>query len=389
MELFRQELYKVFTRKAALLAALFMVALAVFSGAAQVSSWTVLGNIRSYYSESFSPDGKVVTAAEAAKADKDFAQYARRNLFAPSPLLTVNQNRACYYDMLASTAYYQPLKLRGELAQNSTDMAKLAAKDGKNNYNYRNLALQTSRMEKLPTTPRLYFTLPWGDTLLFPNTLGCILVFVLVLLGIAPIFSEEYSSGMDSIILSSRNGRRKVVGAKIFAGIVWCVAAEVLFTLVDFAVQTIGYGGVYGWNAPLSALGAYSASLLNLNVLPYFLLQTLMSAIGVVFFGLLVLLISSLSRNVLVPFFVGGAVFAVPMFIETTFRNGVPAWALKLADYSYAKLMGPSDMLTGWRTLNLFGYPVYYSVALPVFLGLLSVAVVLLTRRVFALRQVG
>ena len=48
MELFRQELYKVFTRKAGLLAALFMIALAVFSGAEQVSTWNTLGNIRSY-----------------------------------------------------------------------------------------------------------------------------------------------------------------------------------------------------------------------------------------------------------------------------------------------------------------------------------------------------
>lgn len=96
------------------------------------------------------------------------------------------------------------------------------------------------------------------------GTNGAILAFVIAIC-LAPIFSLEYSSHMDSLILSSRFGKNKVIQAKLITGISFAL----LFTLLLFGIFFLEIKGVYGlsgWNLPVqvSASGFYLSIPINL-----------------------------------------------------------------------------------------------------------------------------
>ena len=94
------------------------------------------------------------------------------------------------------------------------------------------------------------------DMMLSYVTTFLLFAAVLLIVMIAPVFSDEYTSGMDSLILSSRYGKTRCARAKILASFV--TAATILIGTVAFIVLvTIGYFGTDGFavDAHLCATG--------------------------------------------------------------------------------------------------------------------------------------
>ena len=81
----------------------------------------------------------------------------------------------------------------------------------------------------------------------------CILLICLILI---PVFSQEYSSGMDSLILGSKFGKNRLVRAKIAAAYLTGTALFLVNVLV-MAIISLGCYGMEGWNLPIQTANPF------------------------------------------------------------------------------------------------------------------------------------
>ncbi|MBU5485562.1 ABC transporter permease [Clostridium sp. MSJ-11] len=81
------------------------------------------------------------------------------------------------------------------------------------------------------------------------NTLGLTAAFVMAIC-VAPLFSGEYVSGADQLILASKHGKNKLIAAKLFTG--FSLAAVICLVLIALSYGlSMGIFGADGSNAPL------------------------------------------------------------------------------------------------------------------------------------------
>lgn len=151
-----------------------------------------------------------------------------------------------------------------------------------------------------------------------------------VCIATAPVFSGEYQSGTDAVILSGRYGRTKLVRAKIISSMLFGVLAFTLHVIVAFGLP-LGAFGTEGWNLPLQAAGAsipypftfLQACLINMGVITLVLLAMI---------GLTLLLSAHMKSpylvlTVLVP------VLFLPLFLSPNGTDGAYNLTLFLLPY--------------------------------------------------------
>lgn len=179
------------------------------------------------------------------------------------------------------------------------------------------------------------------------------------------IFSNEYASGADSLILSSKHGRGLVIGAKLFTMFVVSTILIFLLIAINYVEAMIIWGGG-GANANITLLG---------NIFPYSLTvgqSVLLYLICVVMACLLFAAITAmLSAIIKAPFntIVIMSVFLIaPMFINVP--SGAPIWALNLEN------LLPTNMMAFWGALYEYQYEIFGLVIPPyIFLPIFSVIV--------------
>ncbi|MDP4152026.1 MAG: hypothetical protein Q8865_01105 [Bacillota bacterium] len=140
-----------------------------------------------------------------------------------------------------------------------------------------------------------------------------ILVFICIMLifCLSPIFSQEYSSGADSVILTTKYGKSKLIKAKIITA--YIVSTSILFI---FAVTLfIAYYFIYGFtgskcNIQLSTI--YLTSAFNLNFLGLWGLVFLYGFIGISVMTAITLLVSSKSNSPFYALSIALIIFFVP-----------------------------------------------------------------------------
>jgi hypothetical protein len=86
----------------------------------------------------------------------------------------------------------------------------------------------------------------------------------------------------------------------------------------------------------------------------------------------LVLLISAISKSSLIPFFMGGLVFATPILLHGKFQVDI-AWMNSIMELSYTEVMKVRNIFTGFKVYNFFGTPILY-----LYVALLTMAVLFL-----------
>lgn len=107
-------------------------------------------------------------------------------------------------------------------------------------------------------------TLGFDEYFRMQGTNGAILAFVIAIC-LAPIFSFEYGSHMDALILSSRFGKSKAIQAKLITGISFALLLTLLLSGLFFLEIGVIYG-LSGWNLPVqvSISGCYLSIPINL-----------------------------------------------------------------------------------------------------------------------------
>lgn len=77
------------------------------------------------------------------------------------------------------------------------------------------------------------------QTLNFTNIL---ILSILIVICLSPIFAEEYTTHVDALMLSAKNGRKKVMAAKLLTGLSFAAVISLTGYLVMLAEQIIIYG---------------------------------------------------------------------------------------------------------------------------------------------------
>lgn len=83
-------------------------------------------------------------------------------------------------------------------------------------------------------------------------TFGFVITAFMTIIGIGPIFSKEYSSGMDQFLLSSKYGRSKAVTAKILASLVFILSVIAIWSLYSITRSVYSFG-MHGWKSSLQS----------------------------------------------------------------------------------------------------------------------------------------
>lgn len=147
---------------------------------------------------------------------------------------------------------------------------------------------------------------------------------IVIIIAVSTIFSSEYSTKMDALILTTRYGKNQQITAKILASIIFTtVMLGGLFILfcIAFGVQY----GVLGWNADIQAnLGL---SLMGVN-LPLNNLQLIFFGLGIVwlagiFAAAVTAMISAVTKTPFSSLIVAFAIFVAPWIIRQLLPESV------------------------------------------------------------------
>lgn len=127
----------------------------------------------------------------------------------------------------------------------------------------------------------------------------------------------EYSSNMDSIVKSTKNGKSKLVLAK---SIVYGIAASLinLSILAVMSFKIIAGTHFNGLHMSIKNIWYFGNSGSDLTVLQMLMIMTLTVILGSFLFAQLGLWLSSISQKAVGPFFIGGLVMGIP-YIATHF----------------------------------------------------------------------
>lgn len=140
---------------------------------------------------------------------------------------------------------------------------------------------------------------------------------ILVVMIISPIFSDEYTSGMDALILTSRYGKKRCVLAKVLSAFCFSVTAEVLILLIGFLMFYAGHG-LTGWDADiqLSEMMVFSRIAQPLKCYEAALLTAFLAMVSTLTVTGLTLLFSVICPTSFVSIILAAVTYLAPMFFN-------------------------------------------------------------------------
>lgn len=187
------------------------------------------------------------------------------------------------------------------------------------------------------------------------------LLFVPLTFVIAPVFAVERSSGMDNLILSSRNGRRKIVIAKLLSVLAASTVVTALYLAATFLFGFLPHGSFHGWDAAIQSVPTYTRSLF-----PWRIWQ--LAAVGAAWlmftgavYSLMICLISSRMKSQMGTAGVSLAILFVNVGLAAM-GDTVTQRLGALVDFGLANVTLMKDMFGGYKGFNVFGMYVSYPV---------------------------
>jgi ABC-type transport system involved in multi-copper enzyme maturation permease subunit len=201
----------------------------------------------------------------------------------------------------------------------------------------------------------------------YPFTIGLI-----ILIALAPIFASEYSGKTDALLLTSKHGKRRLIYAKLKAGLLFAllswVAIELINTLLIFSIYGTTGAEAYWQNWMLDW------SPFVFNQLQITLVTIATSLLGAVFMAGIVMLISVLSKNQFVSLLIGGVMLLLPVL------------SFALTDYEAVQTIFnfmPTRILTAINEWQWFDLAYLFGKAIPVQYVIIVMAAFLLTISMF------
>lgn len=199
---------------------------------------------------------------------------------------------------------------------------------------------------------------------------------------ISGIFSEEYVSGADNLILSSKHGKGLVIGAKLLAAF-GIAAALIIFLMVVSYIEAMAVWGTSGAGAALTLLGNIFEYPITIGQSALF--YSICTLGSILLFTALTTFFSAAFKTPFNTIVVMAIILIVPMFI--VIPDSAPLWVFQLEQ------LLPTNMMAFWGAMSdlqyeIFGVVIPPYVFLPVFAIIASCVCICLSYRIFKRHQV-
>ncbi|WP_061320669.1 ABC transporter permease [Clostridium botulinum] len=378
MELLKQELYKIFSNKH-----LFLILALMLLFAHGFDLVTVVTNVKDKHGSTDNtynytkPFEGNITKEKEDKIFKLFESNEKKDK--DSEITNIYKNMWYNYsdqkrprfvaisDVLkeANPLFYnekfdkRPHDFKGyKLNELNKDLKELKKAGKENTYEYKNKDKANNMYKKL-SEPKFFHTESWNyiDGYVIDSNIA--IIVIMLLLGVSPIFSEEYKTKVSTIILSSKRGRSECVRAKILASIIYAVFIAFICNFISTILITKIYG-IEGFNAPMQCLYELSCSPYNFTISQFFIRLFFMSLIGSILFVLLILIVSNITKSSMITFFISGFIFVFPMVLQKIVGRANVWWKKPLISLSITQIFNAKAIYEVFSTINIFGQPLIY-----------------------------
>lgn len=219
-----------------------------------------------------------------------------------------------------------------------------------------------TEMNNKITTPYYFsYTKGWEDILSRGFLSITLLISIAICVCISPIFAFEYQTGADSIVLSTRYGKSKVITAKILAAVFFTTCLY-FSAILFFSILMLCNYGITGWNVHfqiVSLLSPYALTMLQVYlyslIIGYLVIMSSMS------FNML------LSANMKTSFSV--VVISIIWLLIPLFIPGSKSGLLfsRLMSLLPAKALEVFVLFSSYDIFELFGYIIPLPIAVIAF----------------------
>jgi ABC-type transport system involved in multi-copper enzyme maturation permease subunit len=248
-----------------------------------------------------------------------------------------------------------------------------------------NAALEKQMLKNVDLSYYSFYKGP-AEIIDYTGTFAFVVTGAMLLIGLSSTYTREYSSGVDNYILSSKKGRTVLTWSKLGAALIYTLIVVAAWEAVN-VISKLYLLGNFGWESPLQFVFRYFASPYGLNMLDFHLIQLGIHLAAAFGFAVLILFISSISRNSLLSFFISGAIFSLPfMLVEMV---PLKPWLFNLVHFSYLYIMRVDFLFNSFKTINIIGNPVLYPVAAVLWMVVLSVALAAGTFKVLKNKEIS
>lgn len=214
-------------------------------------------------------------------------------------------------------------------------------------YQYKSLLKERDMILQLPKEENLYLG---GWTSIFDFNVAATMKVILVVVGLATIFTKEYSTKVAYINLSSKKGRSKLNTAKLIAAMIYATVAFIFVTII-FHICGLPFGVGSGNEAIVNVIH----SVYDISIMEYYMLTLALSYIGIIAFAIITVLISLFCKNPLVSFGLPIVIFFLPEALM------VPEAIDKYTRYlNFTKLLKGKDIFGDYLSFNIFNNVVLY-----------------------------
>jgi len=292
--------------------------------------------------------------------------------FIPDLMFNINYARYIqhvdeYYNGSPKDAYDIPYGINVLEA----NIAKMEADGDTTSFAHNKLVNQLS-IEKSVGEPVYANTALWEKLFgTWGNVIVVIMLFMPLAYFIVPVFSMEASTGMDNLILSSINGRKKIVTAKLAAVLVTSVVVVMMYCLATFLANFLSLGSFVGWDAALRSVTTYLRSPIGASIWQYALVSAVWMVFCGGFLGVLYAFISSKINNSIAAFGVAlGAIFG--SLLLSDFSGLFPTALHSILKFVPSDMAQLSKVFGAYSVFNVFGMVVPYYVIAPVVIVILT-----------------
>ncbi|WP_405155260.1 hypothetical protein [Paenibacillus sp. FSL K6-0108] len=239
----------------------------------------------------------------------------------------------------------------------------------------------------------IYYNKPWGYLLEYIDQFGVVFMIIMILLGLAPVFAEEYALGTAVLLRSSKRGKGQLVSAKLMASMLYTVVCVVLFTGVNLLVYWLRFGNLAGADTSIQSVGMYFYSFdyefspYRFTAIQYYMVQLVTHLIGALIFGFIVLMVSALSSTSFVAMIVNVAIVGVP-YLAFDVLNLNPGSMMWIEKFSFSTMVRVTKLFQTPTTYSIFGLELSYLSLYTIVMLLITVGAVFATYRIFRSREV-
>ena len=388
MSLFRFELRKLLINRKTLL--LLLCLFVFYSVVGLTSTMFLIGGNDSYraYEESAAGWEGPFDSEKAAEAEKIYQEVSARygtdarmisRSVKDQPEIILAVNYHAYTERVEEYWNGTPPESAGEpygIALLQGKLTGLESQGKQDTSDYRELSAALQRLEELGE-PEFANALLWEN--LFNNWgehMMQFLLFVPLTFVIAPVFAVERSSGMDNLILSARNGRRKIVTAKLLSVLAASTVVAALYLAATFLFGFLPHGSFHGWDAAIQSIPTYARSMFPWKVWQLAAAGAAWLIFTGAVYSLVICFISSHMKSQMGTAGVSLAVLFVNVGLAAM-GDTVTQRLGALVDFGLANVTLMKEVFGGYKGFNVFETYVSYPVMAVFVLGILAALAIL------------